>query len=139
MTQPVILADTGPLVALFSRNEAHHAWALARYREFSEPLQTSEPVLTEAIHLLRRVPGGTAKLLTLWERGLLVVALAAEREKPALLTLMQRYADVPASLADASLVRLAELHPRCKVWTLDADFRIYRRNGRQAIPLLAPD
>jgi predicted nucleic acid-binding protein len=133
-----MLADTGPLVALFNHNEANHTWALARFREFNEPLHTSEPVLAEALHLLRRVPGGRAKLLALWERGLLVIGLAAEREKPALLALMQRYADVPASLADASLIRLAELHPRCKVWTLDTDFRIYRRNGRQTIPLLTP-
>lgn len=133
-----MLADTGPLVALFNRNDAHHGWALARFHEFSEPLHTSEAVLTESLHLLRRVPGGAGKLLALWERGLLVVTFSAEREKPALLALMQRYVDIPVSFADASLVRLSEIHSRCKVWTLDADFRIYRRNGRQAIPLLTP-
>ncbi|MEQ1912871.1 MAG: pilus assembly protein [Vicinamibacterales bacterium] len=135
---PVILADTGPLVALFNRNDSGHAWALARFREFTEPLVTAEPVLTESLHLLRRVPGGVEKLLALWQRGLVISSLSAEVEKPALLILMRRYADVPVSLADACLVRLAEIHPRCKVWTLDADFRVYRRNGRQAIPLLAP-
>jgi hypothetical protein len=135
---PVVLADTGPLVALFNRNDKHHDWALARFREFTEPLQTSEPVLTEALHLLRRVPAGVGKLLALWERGLVIVTFSAEREKPALLALMHRYADTPVSFADASLVRLSEIHSRCKVWTLDADFRIYRRNSRQAIPLLTP-
>lgn len=136
---PVILADTGPLVALFNRNDAHHAWALARYRELGEPLHTSESVLTESLHLLRRAPGAAAKLLALWERGLLAVTLSAEREKPAILTLMRRYADVPVSFADATLIRLSELHPKSKVWTLDAHFRIYRRNGRQVIQLLTPD
>lgn len=135
---PLILADTGPLVALFNRNDAHHGWALARFQEFREPLHTSEPILTESLHLLRRVPGGIGKLLTLWERDLLLIAISAEREKPALLTLMHRYADIPVSFADASLIRLTELHPRCKVWTLDADFHIYRRNNRQTIPLLTP-
>lgn len=134
----VILADAGPLVALFNRSDRHHAWALSRFREFTEPLLTTEPVLTESLHLLRRVPGGVEKLLSLWQRGLVVAALSAEVEKLSLLALMRRYAEVPVSLADACLVRLAEIHPRCKVWTLDADFRVYRRNGRQAIPVLAP-
>ncbi|MDQ3301698.1 MAG: PIN domain-containing protein [Myxococcota bacterium] len=134
----VILADTGPLVALFNRNDAHHRWALSRFREFTEPLVTAEPVLTESLHLLRRAPGGGEKLLTLWQRGLVIAALSIEVEKPSLLVLMRRYADIPVSLADACLIRLAEIHPRCKVWTLDTDFRVYRRNGRQAIPVLAP-
>ena len=135
---PIILADTGPLVALFNRNDVQHAWALSRFREFTEPLVTAEPVLTESLHLLRRVPGGVEKLLALWQRGLVIPRLSAEVEKPALLILLRRYADVPVSLADACLVRLAEIHPRCRVWTLDADFRVYRRNGRQAIPVLTP-
>lgn len=136
---PLILADTGPLVALFNRKDTHHDWALARFKEFREPLHTSEPVLTEALHLLRRVSGGISRLLALWERGLLVVTFSAETEKTALLVLMRRYADIPVSLADASLVRLSELHPACQVWTLDNDFHIYRRNDRQPIPLLTPD
>lgn len=51
---------------------------------------------------------------------------------------MRRYADVPMSLADACLVRMSELSDDASVLTLDSDFRIYRRLGRQAIPLLTP-
>lgn len=136
---PVVLVDAGPLVALFNGKDSHHPWALARFREFREPLLTAEPILAEALHLLRRVPQGPAKLLALWERGIVEVSFSAEREKPALLALMRRYANIPASLADASLIRLAEIHAACKVWTLDRDFKIYRRHGRQTIPLLTPD
>jgi predicted nucleic acid-binding protein len=134
----VVLADAGPLVALFNRNDRQHAWALARFREFTQPLVTAEPVLTESFYLLQRVPGGKEKLLALWQRGLVVSGLSAEAEKPSLLGFMRRYGDVPASLADACLVRLTEIHPRCRVWTLDADFHVYRRHGRQAIPVLTP-
>jgi predicted nucleic acid-binding protein len=134
----VILSDTGPLVALFNFRDAYHGWALARFQELVEPLVTAEAVLTEALHLLRRVPGGVEKLLALWQRGLVVLSFSAELEKAALLPLLRRYADVPISLADASLIRLSEIHPRSKVWTLDADFRVYRRQGRQMIPLLTP-
>lgn len=52
---------------------------------------------------------------------------------------MVRYANVPISLADASLVRMSEIFSDSPVLTLDGDFRIYRRNGRQAIPLIIPD
>jgi hypothetical protein len=60
-----VLADTGPLVALFHEDDASHDWALARFQEFREPLLTCEAVLTEAMHLLRKVPPGHASLLSL--------------------------------------------------------------------------
>lgn len=138
MTSATIFADAGPLVALFNFKDKHHEWALARFREFVEPLVTAEPVFTEALHLLRRVPYGVEKLLALWQRGVLVLSFSAELEKEALLPLMRRFADVPISFADACLIRLSEIHPRTRIWSLDADFRIYRRHGRQAIPLLMP-
>ena len=59
-------------------------------------------------------------------------------EGTALAKLVQRYSNVPMSLADACLVRLAKLHPRAVVFTLDQDFRIYPREGRQPIPLVMP-
>jgi predicted nucleic acid-binding protein len=59
-------------------------------------------------------------------------------EGVALEKLVQRYGNVPMSLADACLVRLAKLHPRSVVFTLDRDFQIYRKDGRQPIPLLTP-
>jgi hypothetical protein len=52
---------------------------------------------------------------------------------------MARYRNVPMSLADATLVRLAELNDESRVFTLDADFRIYRRHRNQIIPVLMPD
>jgi len=52
--------------------------------------------------------------------------------------LMKKYADLPMSLADACLVRMSEIHDGSKVFTLDGSFRIYKRNGRQAIPLVFP-
>jgi hypothetical protein len=67
------------------------------------------------------------------------VGLRFEEERSALRGLLARYRDVPMSLADATLVRLAELHDDPRVFTLDADFRIYRRHRNQSIPVLMPD
>jgi hypothetical protein len=52
---------------------------------------------------------------------------------------MARYASVPMSLADSCLVRMSEIYPDSRVLTLDSDFRVYRRNGRQMIPMIAPE
>jgi uncharacterized protein len=134
----LVLADTGPLVALFHQNDSAHQWALARFREFTEPLLTCEAVLTEAIHLLRKVPPAHANLLSLWQRDLLRVGFSVENEKDAIRRLLRRFADVPISFADACLIRMSEIHADSVVWTLDSDFRVYRRSGRQSIPLVMP-
>jgi uncharacterized protein len=134
----LVLADTGPLVALFHQNDSAHQWALARFREFTEPLLTCEAVLTEAIHLLRKVPPAHANLLSLWQRDLLRVGFSVENEKDAIRRLLRRFADGPISFADACLIRMSEIHANSVVWTLDSDFRVYRRSGRQSIPLVMP-
>jgi predicted nucleic acid-binding protein len=134
----VILADTGPLVALLNPRDQHHGWAMARFSEFTEPLVTCEPVLTEALFLLGASPGGAAALLSLWDRGSLLIDFSAEREKPTLRKLLTKYRDLPMSFADACLVRMTELHADVMVWTLDSHFGVYRRAGRQSIPRIVP-
>jgi uncharacterized protein len=135
----LVLADTGPLVALFNSRDNAHRWALARFQEFSEPLITCEAVLAEALHLLRKLPPASANLLALWDRDLLRVHFSAESEKIVIRRLLRRFSEIPISFADACLVRMSEINVNCVVWTLDSDFRIYRRNGRQTIPLLISD
>ena len=55
------------------------------------------------------------------------------------LALLKKYADRSMDLADACIVRMTELTRDCQVVTLDrADFSVYRRNGRDRIPMLAP-
>lgn len=102
------------------------------------PLLTCEAVLAEAGHLLSRGGGEAAVVPALLEKGVLRVGLAAQEQAPHLRRLMQRYRDVPMSLADACLVRMSELIDDLAVMTLDSDFRIYRRRGRNVIPLIAP-
>jgi predicted nucleic acid-binding protein len=62
--------------------------------------------------------------------------LAADLDR--VLDLMQKYADVPMSLADACLVRMSETNPDPVVLTTDTDFRMYRRHGRQVVPCITP-
>ena len=68
----------------------------------------------------------------------LTIGMAVADHHSALLAMVRRYADVPMSLADACLVRLAELFPQSPVLTLDSGFSVYRKNGRQVIEVLRP-
>jgi predicted nucleic acid-binding protein len=132
------LVDAGPLVAFLNRGDAHHVWARAQLARLHPPLITCEAVLAEACDLLRRHPGGVPALLTVVDRGLVSVGFRLDEHVRRVAELMERYADVPMSLADACLVRMSELSPGADVLTLDRGFRHYRRLGRQAIPLIIP-
>ena len=134
----LVVVDSGPLVALWSPSEAHHQWAKARFAEFRPPLLTCEPVLTESMHLLRNHPKGLAALKAFWRRGILKLGFSGQDQCTAILGLMERYVDLPMSLADACLVRMSELNPDCVIWTLDSHFKAYRRHGRQVIPCVLP-
>jgi predicted nucleic acid-binding protein len=134
----VVLVDTGPLVAFLNRRDGWHQWALDRLGEVEPPLDTCEAVLSEACYLLRATPAGPAAVMELVTRGLVRLAFGLGREAEAVRRLLHRYRTVPMSLADACLVRMSELNAGCQLLTLDGDFRIYRRNGRQVIPLICP-
>ena len=132
------LVDAGPLVAFLNRGDAHHVWARSQLARLQPPLVTCEAVLAEACDLLRRHPGGVPALLTVVDRGLVSVGFRLDEHVRRVAELMDRYADVPMSLADACLVRMSELSPGADVLTLDPGFRHYRRLGRQTIPLIIP-
>ena len=131
------LLDTGPLVAFIDRTDAFHDWAVEALSRFEAPIDTCEAVFAEAWHLLGRAKRGREALLGLLNsRNLLVTFGLAADGLPAL-NLMTKYADQPMSVADACLVRMAELDAHATILTLDRDFTVYRR-GRAALRLTAP-
>lgn len=103
------------------------------------PLLVCEPVLTEAAHLLRRNPNAQDSLLAAVESGALSLAFVAAEHIASLRALRRKYRDTPMSLADACIVRMAELHDRHAVFTLDSDFTIYRKHGKSPLALIRPD
>jgi predicted nucleic acid-binding protein len=133
------IVDTGPLVAFFDRAERHHAWAVARMDELEAPLLICEPVLTEAMYLLARYSQAQGPLFELLENGALDISFHVEENVGALRRLLLKYQDTPMSLADACVVRMAEIHDRHNVLTLDSDFSIYRKHGRVPLSLIQPE
>lgn len=133
-----IIVDTGPLVAYFNRRDRWHRWVVDQMAALSPPMVTCEPVLTEACFLIQRAGGKPVDLLRKLAQRSLEIGIDLANEASSIESLMERYADTPMSLADACLVRLTERVADCRLFTLDADFEHYRRNGRQLIPLLHP-
>jgi predicted nucleic acid-binding protein len=132
------LLDTGPIVALLSRDDRAHRASLAAFESIRGKLLTTEAVLTEALHLMRRHPNGARACIDFFLRsGALLVPITTQR-----LTLcrdlMVRYADTPMDFADASLVALAEEFGIGRVFTLDRrGFGTYRWRQSRAF-VIAP-
>ena len=131
-----VLVDAGFLVALLSRRDSHHQWAMAQSPDYAPPWRTCEAVLSEAFHLLgaRGAPGLSALL----RRRALIAAFDLDNDVESVLRLLQKYVDVPMNLADACLVRMTETFSDPVILTTDSDFRIYRRHSRQVIPCVMP-
>ena len=132
------IVDTGPLVAYFDRSEQHHAWVAGRIEQLEPPLLVCEPVLTEAMYLLSRYGRAADALLELVDNGALAIAFRVEDHIDTLRKLLHKYRDVPMSLADACVVRMAEIHDGHAVLTLDSDFSVYRKHGRMPLTLIRP-
>lgn len=133
-----LVLETGPWAARHCRDAAHQEWAKAQFAQRTGPFLTCEAVVAETCFLLARSGFDPSKALALTERGVVRVAMSLADQAPAVRALFERYDKVPASLADACLIRISELHEPCRVLTLDSDFQIYRRHGRKVIPVLTP-
>ena len=133
-----VLLDTGPLVGYLNRKDQYHDWAVASWAALYDPFWTCESVLSEAIFALQSEGVAPEPIYSLVERGLIRLDFVAEAHRVDVFRLLRKYADQPMSLADACLVRMAELSEPCQVFTTDRDFLVYRRKGRQVIPLLSP-
>ena len=129
------IADTGLLVAFVNRNDRHHDWAVELAAQVAEPLLTCEAVLAEtAFHLQ-----DARVTIALVEEGLVALSFDCNEHLSHLSGLARRFADRRPDLADLCLIRMSELYPKHSVITTDAlDFRVYRRNKREAIPLICP-
>lgn len=138
MKRPRVILDTGPLVAFLNKKDRYHEWAMAQFATMSPPLLTCEAVISESCFLLRRFENGAANVIELLDRQLLAIPFRLEDELSSIKELVGRFRDVPMSLADACLVRMAEQITDSLVFTLDRDFKIYRKNKRKVIPTLMP-
>jgi uncharacterized protein len=137
VTEGAIL-DTGPLVAYLVERDDHHDWAVSTFSSFPPLFWTCESVLTEVAFLVDFDSRALRSIGAFLERGWLRVPFHFEKHHAQVLQLMEKYQSTPMSLADACIVRLAEMHDECPVITTDADFHIYRKFRSQPIKTILP-
>ncbi len=133
-----LLLDTGPFVALLCVDDPHHLWAKNTLAGHRGALLTCDAVLSETCFVLRRDRRDPEAAFQMIQRGIIRLAFDLSQEFDAVHALFTRYRNVPASLADACLVRMSEQHAGAKVMTLDSDFLIYRRTRSKPMPVLTP-
>ncbi|HEX7861223.1 MAG TPA: PIN domain-containing protein [Verrucomicrobiae bacterium] len=134
----MLIVDTGPLVAYFDANDQHHAWAVEQFQLNPAPFVTCEAVVAETDHLLEKARAPKNVLFETLLSGALQIDFCITEHLKTLDRLRSVYQSVPMSVADACLVRMAELSDSATVITLDSDFRLYRKNRRHVIPLICP-
>ena len=133
------IADSGVIVAYLDKRDEHHLWTFEQMKTLPAPYLVCEAVITESCFLLSHLHNGEKNVLAMLKAGFLEINFSLSNEIEAVGDLMQKYENVPMSLADACLVRMSEITDNSKVFTLDSDFHIYRKNGKQKIDLIFPE
>ena len=136
MTETII--DTGVIVAYINRKDSYHKWAINILKTVSPPVITCEPVIIESSYILRKFEKGNQLLFQLIKEHLLEIRFNMQVEIEKIDSLFNQYADLPMSIADACLVRMFEIFHDSKIVTIDSDFKIYRKNKNEIIPLIIP-
>jgi predicted nucleic acid-binding protein len=129
------ILDAGPLIAALNRNDRYHRWARDTISRLGPPFHSCPEAIAEAAGMT----GQPAAIVEMILAGEIVLAFSLSDHAASVLALLRKYADRQMDLADACIVRMTELVRECRVVTLDReDFSVYRRNGRELIPLVAP-
>ena len=129
------ILDAGPLIASLNRQDQHHRWAIQTLEHLDLPFYSCSEAMAEAA----AITGQPAAIVEMIAAKEILLAFELGDQAAAVLALLKKYADVPMDLADACIVRMSELLRDCRVVTVDRkDFSVYRRNGRDLIPIIAP-
>jgi predicted nucleic acid-binding protein len=127
----VIVVDSGPLVALFDADDQNHELAVRWLKGVRERLVTTLAVVTEVAFLLDFSVATQAEFVR-WvsQGGCALVDMDAD-DLMRTADIMEKYHDLPADFADASLIAICERVGTRDIATFDRDFEVYRYRNRQ--------
>jgi predicted nucleic acid-binding protein len=129
------ILDAGPLIAALNSGDAYHQWACATLERLGPPFYSCPEVMAEAAAMT----GQPAAIVEMIQAEEIILDFNLSEQAAGVLALLKKYRDRQMDLADACIVRMTELMRGCCVVTLDrVDFAVYRRNGRELIPAIAP-
>jgi predicted nucleic acid-binding protein len=135
---PPIIVDASFLVSVYDKQEPHHCQCMAVLDQVNQPLVTCEPVITEAIYLLRRLPGAPQAILASIQEGQLEIPFQLADGVDKVLAYYKKYRDTPCDFADACLIHMADELDTGDILTLDSDFKHYRWRRNRRFNLLIP-
>ena len=128
----VIAIDSGPLIALFDRDDSHHHRAMEFIKVLTEELVTNYAVVTEVTHLLDfSTRAQTDFLQWVLDGGVTVVDISPDDLRH-IIDLVKKYADLPVDFADATLVALCDRLKIGDVASVDKHFAVYRTRDKRA-------
>jgi uncharacterized protein len=133
-----VLVDSGFIVALIDRSDGRHQECKSAMESLERILVTCEAVIAESCYLLRSIPGAAERVLINVEEGFLQIPRALSGSTAAIRAIMRKYRNIPASLADACLVCLADEMDTGDILTLDSDFLIYRWRVNRPFNFVVP-
>jgi predicted nucleic acid-binding protein len=129
------ILDAGPLIAALNRQDQYHSWSCEVLERLGPPFYSCPEAMAEAAAMT----GRPSIIVEMIQSGEIILAFDLSEQTAGVLSLLQKYGDRDVDLADACIVRMTELIRDCQVITLDRkDFAVYRRSGRDLIPLIAP-
>jgi predicted nucleic acid-binding protein len=131
------VVDAGVIIAFIDYDDIFHDWAVSVFSA-NDSLATCEAVVSEACARLEYGGFKPDSVIQLVADGILTLEFSAQANIIRILRLMEKYADRPMDFADAYLVVMTEEFSDPMLFTLDDDFRFYRRHGRDTIPFISP-
>lgn len=135
--KPVLL-DTGFIVALLNKSDSAHLACSRIHDSLDRRLVTCEAAIAESCYLLRNAPGAIDAILRNVAEGIIEIPFKLSASAAQVRGLLEKYSDLPASLADVSLVQMAEELNVGDILTLDRHFVHYRWRRNRAFNLLIP-
>jgi predicted nucleic acid-binding protein len=130
------LVDAGPVIGFLDADDQWHKWSTETLAVLDEPLATTETVIAEAGHRLRKLRPALAVIPRLVAEGRLQLIPVFAEHPSRVGELLAKYPQM--DVGDATLVVLSELCPRARLITVDDDFRHYRRFRNRSVPLVIP-
>jgi predicted nucleic acid-binding protein len=129
------ILDAGPLIASINSKDHYNSWACETLERLGPPFYSCSEAMAEAAAMTGR-PAAIVEMIQAKE---IVIAFDLSEQTAGVLSLLKKYRDRNMDLADACIVRMTELIRDCRVITVDrSDFAVYRRNGRDLIPVIIP-
>jgi uncharacterized protein len=126
-----VVIDSGPIIALFDKDDRYHRKAKEFIKDFKGELITNYAVITEATHLLDfSIHAQTDFIQWILEGGISVMEIYAD-DLFRVIELMRKYSDLPGDFADATLIALCERLKIKEIASIDNDFTVYRLKDKQ--------